>query len=324
MGGGKNLATSLTFEGRLVNTSNNPFTGAFEYGIGVVLVGHECLMFGGFNGGGKHRVYKFDIAKKKWSQFLPENRVDDFGSIAMTFVVDDRLYAYVWCRRIMQYMFVSLDLVLTEAWVRVGQNSCPQVGHGPSGAFVEATGEGVLFGGEKKNTDVFVYNVERSSWYPPKVSGTPPGPRKHHCTCCAGRRLFIVGGQLLPLDEAHSNELSLHVLTIQGSRFAWSTPATIGRVPKKRYLFSATYFAGRIFVYGGNWGYRRFDIFSIRQSRWFNGVSSFADEEQGEVQFTSELEGGNAVHAAVVVNDKIFVFGGTKLVSKSPLEIAPT
>ena len=319
MGGVNNLGTSMSFKGTLVKTKIDLGKASVSRGVGVVALGHECLMFGGFTGDGeRHRVHRYDRLKRKWKSVLPRNREKSFGSIRMTFVVDDILYAYVWYGNAYKHGFLALDLILMEEWVAVGKGSLMQAGFGASGCYVALRNEGVLFGGPQSN--VVVYNVERSSWYSPEVSGTLPSPRKHCATCCVGQRMFIVGGHI---PEGNDNVLDLHILTMYGTRFSWSTPVTTGAIPPKRSMFTATYASGRVFVYGGSGGYKRFDVYSIKQNRWYNGSSAEADAERGIVHFTSQLFGGNAVHAAVVVDGKLLIFGGSFGLAKIPLEIAP-
>ena len=317
MGDVNDLGTSLCFKGTLVKTANSPERTSVSRGVGVVALGHECLMFGGFTGDGeKHRVHRYDRLKKEWKSVLPRNQHKRFGSIRMTFVVDDILYAYVWYGNAYKHGFLALDLIHMEEWVAAGKGTLMQAGFGASGCYVALRNEGVLFGGPQSN--VVVFNVERSSWYSPEMSGKPPSRRQHCATCCVGLRLFAIGGQGRLLDS-----LDLHILTMQGTRFSWSTPVTTGFTPPKRSLFTATYASGRVFVYGGSGGYTCFDVYSIKQNRWYNGSSAGADVENGLIHFTSELDEGNAVHAAVVVDGKLFIFGGSSGMDKTPLEIAP-
>ena len=319
----------LSFMGKLVKTSNNPFRRDSEYGIGAVLLGHRCLVFGGFNGAGpKYCIYMYNIMKRKWTMTQPTNRYNQFGSIRLSFIVDDVLYGYSWYNASQRHIFMAINLISMDAWVPAGRDACAETGFGSSGQYIEARNEAVLFGGKKASTDIFVYDVARSSWYSPSVSGEPPSPRYNHGTCCTGLRMFILGGQDLPRlgnGQGRAMQLDLHVLTMEGTRFVWSTPGIKSRAPPRRYLFAATCVPGRIFVYGGYGGLTRFDIYSIKQKRWYyyNGISGEADEEKGTVYFRSELLEDNANNAAVVCQGKLLIIGGTRLKASTPLEIIP-
>ena len=321
MGDGNGLGTSLSFRGKLITPSNNPFYIERDWGMGAVLVGHECIVFGGHRGGEtKHRVYKYDIVKNKWLAVLPNNESDSFGSVRATFIVDDLLYAFVWLNRYQNYAFMSLDLISMEEWVHAGKGPCVQPGFGTAGSYVEARNELVLYGGED-DTDISVYSLRRSSWHSPEASGNPPPTRYNHSTCCTGRNMFVIGG--VTSGQQDSVLLDLYVLSMHRERFSWSTPVTSGGSPTKRHTFTATYAFGRIFVYGGFDGLTCFDVYSVKQNRWYIGTSRMTNNEEGKVHFTSELPEGNAFHAAVISSSKLLVFGGSTLSSKTPLEIAP-
>ena len=321
MSGSGDLGSSLSFMGKLVEAQNDPFKRSVEYGVGAVVVGHQCLMFGGYSGGGsKHRIYLYDRKKVEWTTVQPKNMHNRFGSIRMTFILDDILYACTWYQDANLHVFMALDLVAMEEWVPAGKDACPRTGFGTVGSFVEARNEGVLFGGESCSTDVYVYNVERSSWYSPKVSGAPPAPRRNHAACSFGHKLFILGGRLL--EGRNSLGLDLHVLTMQGERFVWSSPVVAGQTPRERFLFTAAAARGRIFVYGGFAGPMNFDVYSIKKNCWYLGSQS-ANEIEARIRFTNEYKKGNANNAMVVADGKLIVLGGNSLPAKTPLEIEP-
>ena len=325
MGGGSDLGTSFSFRGKLVNASNDPFQSGVEYGAGAVLVGHKYLMFGGYNRSvGKHRVYIFDRVTNEWSTVLPQNVHNRFGSIRMTFIEGDVLYACTWYGRNRKHVFMALDMLSMEEWVPAGVNVCPNTGFGTSGSYIEARNEGVLFGGEKCGTEIFVYSVERSSWYSPKVTGTPPAPRRDHATCSIGLQMFVLGGR--QVGGRNFGSLDLHVLSMEGARFLWSTPVSSGQAPRARNLFPALCVSGRIFVYGGYGVYdvaRCFEVYSLKENRWYNGTSDVTTEQEGIVHFMSDLEEVNANCTALVADDKLIVLGGNRLQPKTPLEITP-
>ena len=319
MGERNGLATSLSFRGKLVRATNNPFHVPREWGIGAVLVGHECLVFGGHRGGArKHRIYKYDLLTSTWKAILPKNPSKDFGEIRATFVVDDTLYACVWLNLAMRNVLMTIDLVSMEEWMPTREDDSAQLGSGTTGSYVEARNELVLFGGKGNGVAILVYSLSRSSWYLPNVSGNPPAPRYNHATCCSGRRMFVIGGESIGLEIA---PLDLHVLCLQSSRISWSTPITTGHAPTQRHHFTATYVDGRIFVYGGFSGLAHFDFYTVSENRWYIGSSSEASEQEGMAQFVSELTGGNAYHAAVAVGDKLLVLGGCRLNTNTALEI---
>ena len=322
MEGSRGLGTSFSFYGKVIRTKNNPFENGAEYGVGTMLVGHKCLMFGGYNRSrDKHWVYVYDRVKKEWLVTMPANVHNWFGSIRMTFIVDDVLYACSWYQRHKRHVFMALNLVSMEEWVPVGKGLCPITGFGTRGSYIEARNEGVLFGGESRGTGVFVYNMERSSWYSPTVSGTPPTPRRNHATCSVGLKMFILGGEKFGASD--NGTLDLHVLSMEGTRFVWSTPVTTGHASRTRRLFPATCASGRIFIFGGYGANTPFIVYSIKENHWYHGGSDMTSEEEGSIYYASELVEVNANGAMLVIHDKLLVFGGNALSPNTPVEITP-
>ena len=326
MRGDGDLGTSFSFKGQLLKVDGNPFTNEFQYGVGAVLVGCKCLMFGGYSGGGsKHRIYIYDRVQKAWTTTLPKNeRNGRFGSIRLIFIVDDVLYALTWNDTIKGHDFMALDLVSMGEWVSVGTTECPNTGFGTNGSYIEKRKEGIVFGGESRRTDIFVYNVDRSSWYSPKVSGKPPVARRNHAACSTGQEMYVLGGERFRAGNYPiASSLDLHVLTMRGSRFTWSTPVTSGPDMQGRYLFPAVCASGRIFAYGGMSGHKCFSIYSIKQRRWYRASSDEADEQKGGVHLTTDLPAGNGNSALLVVDNKLLVLGGNRLKARTPMEISP-
>ena len=314
MGDVNDLETSMSFKASLVASSNSPFH-HMEYGMRVVMLGHTCLMFGGFSREGTgHRISKFDRVKKRWTGVTPKNRHCSFGSIRLGFIVDDLLYAYTWDNNVRNHCFMAVNVILMEEWIPAGKDTCPQTGFGTSGSYVEARNEAILFGGKKLSTEIFVYNVARASWYSPEVSGTPPKARYNHGTCCTGQKMFIVGG-LGPV------RLDLHILDMRGNRFSWSTPVTNGYVPPRRTLFAVACNSHRIFIHGGYHARERFDMYSITENRWYKCLEG---ESSGKGFISVQgyhLE--NTDHCMVVADKKLLIFGGYDLVAATPLQIDP-
>ena len=244
----------------------------------------------------------------------------------MSFLVNDLLYVYIWSRRYKEYTFLVLDLMLMEEWEDIGRGACPQLNYGTSGSFVEARNEAVLFGGrneisEKGATDVHVYDVSSCKWYSPKAKGKPPAARYNHTTCCTGTKVFVLGGIYIR-PGGRFPTLVPSILSIRNSQFEWSTPAIKGYVPQARFFFHASCTQGRIFVYGGTGGNTRFDIYSIKEERWYEGADS-SPPLPGEVRFRTKWVSGTRDHASVLTSNLFLVVGGFRLSACAPLHITP-
>ena len=66
------LETSFSFTGTVAKPSGNPFSNDKQLGIGAVLVGKTCLMFGGCSRRDEeHRIYTYDYVNMSWKSHLP-------------------------------------------------------------------------------------------------------------------------------------------------------------------------------------------------------------------------------------------------------------
>ena len=312
------MDSALAFEGIQSKRRIGPFNK--HYGIGAVLVGHRCVVFGGYHSL-RQEFWVYDIAKRSWKQYAPINHDKLYGRVRMAFMVDDVLYVYLWSPIRKRYSFLTLDLVCMEEWIVERESSHMRMRFGTSGSYVECRNEGVLFGGEINSTEVLVYNVERASWYCPKTTGSPPSPRFNHTTCSYGRHMFVLGG--IRISSRPATGLELYSLDMDGTRFTWSTPKVGGYLPQGRYLFSAACISERIFVFGGYSGHTSFDIYSFEHKCWRKG---YYEEASGKVEgfrFKCDWIIGTSDHAMVLTPQNLVVFGGFQLPIGTPLHITP-
>ena len=317
-----NMGTALSFKGELAEKKTNLFGNDKQYGIGAVLVGHRCLVFGGYS---QHHssVGIYDAVTRSWRRHNVQNTRQLYGRVRMTFIVDDKLYVYSWSTSEKRCIFLTLDLVSMKEWVRGGKSTCAQMGFGTSGSYVESRNEGVLFSGKRRNfTDVWVYNVGKGTWYCPKTKGAVPMERFNHTTCSEGRTMFILGGRSIYPNDAIS-PFELHMLTMDGKRFTWSTPEAKGYIPPERFLFSAACTTGRLIVFGGYRGHSSFDIYSIENNSWRKGYYNNEPVQYDGFQFSSIWERGTSDHALVLTPHTMIVFGGFQLSITTPLHITP-
>ena len=322
-GGLKELDTARSFKGVQAPFSSNPFPYKSQYGIGAVIVGHKCIVFGGYHQH-EQKIGIYDIAKRTWKQHVADNCEHLYSRIRMAFIVHDVLFAYLWSLRTNSCVFVTLDLVSMAEWQQGGYGKCEQMGFGTSGSYVELRNEAVLFGGMLRGTDIVVYNVEKSSWYKPKTRGLPPRARGNHSTCSHGNHVFVLGGAPLSSDtRGNFDSLDLHILTMNINRFTWSTPVVRGSLPPGRYLFQAACTSGQIFVFGGYGGTTRFDTFSLQQNCWRRGYYNERVDESEGFEFRSNWDMGTSDHAMILTPLMIVVFGGFQLPVTRPLHITP-
>ena len=327
MGTLADFETSLSFTGKVAVTMPKVrlFSNDKQFGIGAVLIGHTCLLFGGYSRRKyKERIYIYDYVNKSWKTHQPKTNPDMYGRVRMCFLVNDQLYIYNFVRGNRRYSFSVLDVIDKEEWVDIGGEGCPQMGFGTSGSYVETRNEAVLYGGQSaaSPTDLWVYKVDSSMWYSPRTTGEAPSPRYNHTTCCRGNNLFLLGG-ICNERQKPIEPLQVFVLNMQVNRFVWSLAETQGYAPPGRFLFHTVCTAGRIFVYGGYGGYPRFDVFSIRDQTWRQGVNTNKLDDE-KVRFTSDWREGTSDHFTLLTSNKLLVIGGFRLSAAAPLEIVPS
>lgn len=299
--------------------NKNPFEVRRHYGIGAVLFGHKCLIFGGYKGfkTPARFVYVYNTVSNSWKKLEAANYGLVFGRVKMAFVLDDSLIAYVWHKMKHAYNLVNLNLVLLSEWQSVHQKDPPKIGIGTAGCYIEARNEAVVVGGKGgPKLLVYVYVVAASSWYRPEVKGKAPNRRMNHAVCSSGSNMFVVGGTHLSLRDDF--KLDLHILTMRGREFVWSSPKIPGYAPRDRYLFQATSSGKRIFVYGGYNGVTSFDFYDIAENRWRSAGGS--GKENG-VKYITNWSKGTSEYASVQTRQTLWIFGGFQLDPYTPLKI---
>lgn len=321
---------STSFKCIKLTPRGNPFGVNYHYGIGAILVGHRCLIFGGY----KHHhnrvparfVYVYDTNTNSWGSVEPNNYALSFGQVKMSFLVEDSMFSYTWHEQKRIYQFANLNVVSLEEWALVNAKNMPRVSVGTAGCYVECRNEAILFGGGT-STEVHVFKVESRSWYIPDTKGHPPLPRENHALCSTRNVVFVAGGTIIRgrQDSPATKMLDLHLLTIEKRSFTWSHPrieASLsgGYMPKRRYLFSMTCVQNRVFVFGGYAGKSAFDVYSIKSNQWFTRV---VDDDPSDpiISFAGNWSLGTKEHAAVQTPQKLWIFGGFDLPPQTPLLI---
>jgi len=150
---------------------------------------------------------------------------------------------------------------------------------------------GKLIGGE--TADLWVFDIENSSWSRPNQSGPTPPPRSYHASSVYGNRLLIFGGK--------QNDASLYVLNTDNME--WSRPETSGNGPDARNETSIIVHQKKLLVFGGV-SLDRMETLNELHSMEF-GVRNWTKHvPKGAVP---ERRGG---HTANLVGKYVIVYGG--------------
>lgn len=299
----------------------NPFSVDRHYGLAAVLLGHQCLLVGGYK---RKRmpakyVYVYNTRKNSWAKVHVRNYDLVFGRVRMAFVCGDKLIAYVWLVEHKRYSLVILDLILFGEWRSWETAEHPQIGMGAAGCYVEERNEAIVLGGkpakQERTFAIHVFSVARAVWYHPYAQGKPPPIRRNHAVCTTGSKIFVVGGVVV----GHNRDtIDLHILSVKASKFLWSSPNIPGYTPPDRYSFQITCSQNRVFVYGGYKNIRAFDFYDLKKNHWRKAGGGI---KSNGIAYTSEWTPGTSEHAAVQTPKAIWIFGGFQLPASTPLKI---
>ena len=298
------------------------------YGMGVVLVGKKCYMFGGYRGRRGNMaadfVHEYDVILNVWQSTRVYNADIAFGRVKMAFVYDDKILAYNWHEQERHYNFAALDLIQMDEWRLVSGKAAPNLIQGAAGCYVDSRREGFVCGLGSSNAvitvEVWLYMTQWGTWRKPKTKGMRPSPRINHAVCSRDNVVYIVGGSLV---DRLVNRLDIHLMTMIADQFTWSTPDVAGYAPPTRYLFQIVCTGKRVFVYGGYGEQgveRQLDIFHVDKSRW---SCAGPRDARGSVQLVAGEGGGTKEHAMLERHGSIWIFGGTGLEARTPLVIRP-
>jgi len=165
-----------------------------------------------------------------------------------------------------------------------------------------------VFGGYGISNDAFlnirVLSLENNTWSIPScaVAGLFPRNRYSSTCVCLGQRIIIFGG--FSPEGYWLNDL--HVLDTQSEdqRFThmWYQPETSGNPPCPRAAHSCTVVGRKLFFFGGNDGASLFDDLYILDTETFHWTK--VTNPRGT------KPAARSGHSALLVKDKIVVFGG--------------
>lgn len=162
----------------------------------------------------------------------------------------------------------------------------------------------IVFGGCLRETecssDVSVFQTRNATWYTPAVKQRYiPAPRGgHSATVVGGSRVYIIGGNTI---EGYRND----VFVLNGITKLWSKPVVLGAsLPPERADHTAVEYKGKIYVLGGSGEQGLLDDFwqlNTRSHTW----SKVPVSDKSFVRPPPM-----ALHTAVVIGDKMYVYGG--------------
>lgn len=279
--------------------------GAYMCGHAAVLVGNSVFLYGGHHDSREvEYIYIYDISRDKWSAIFVGVLAGDllYGAMQMAFLFEDKMISYMKnCSSL-----IKVDcLLLTVTRLETYGDPYPRIS-GLVGAYHETREEGILCNG----SHLYIYEARSNSFRKRKPKGTVPARRSRHACCVSIRTFILTGGDIESgIEREETPGLQLYALTLSTMTWARLEPRS-GYVPERRFLFTASYVNGRIFVMGGYGASNNLDVFSLEDQRW-HGVAPTATAQRDTFELTGAgLMDGTRDHAVVHTEEKLIIFGG--------------
>ena len=172
-----------------------------------------------------------------------------------------------------------------------------------------------IFGGyeeltERFSNDIYVLDLKTFVWKYLSVRGTPPSWRDFHSAVAFNNKMFVFGGRSDRSGPNHSQqELYCNlIMFFDTTTNTWVKPETNGTPPKGRRSHSSFVYNNDIYIFGGYNGVERIH---------FNDLYKFNPQSN---LWTKIITKGKHKpcprrrQCCCVVGDKLYLFGGTRLV----------
>ncbi|KAH9046305.1 hypothetical protein EDB84DRAFT_1586938 [Lactarius hengduanensis] len=193
----------------------------------------------------------------------------------------------------------------------------PRYGHALP-ATATAAGELILFGGlvhESARNDLYMFSTRDLSATLLQTSGEIPTPRVGHASALVSSVLMVwggdtnTGGQVVPNERQDDSLYLLNLVSREWTRVVINSPGPVGR-----YGHAVTMVGSKFFIFGGQVdGEFLNDIFGGTDGRYhYNDTWMFdiTTRKWTELQCTGYIPSPREGHAAALVDDVMYVFGG--------------
>ncbi|KAH8990140.1 hypothetical protein EDB86DRAFT_3065324 [Lactarius hatsudake] len=193
----------------------------------------------------------------------------------------------------------------------------PRYGHALP-ATATAAGELILFGGlvhESARNDLYMFSTRDLSATLLQTSGEIPSPRVGHASALVSSVLLVwggdtnTGGQVVPNERQDDSLYLLNLVSREWTRVVINSPGPVGR-----YGHAVTMVGSKFFIFGGQVdGEFLNDIFGGTDGRYhYNDTWMFdiTTRKWTELQCTGYIPSPREGHAAALVDDVMYVFGG--------------
>ncbi|KAI0314774.1 hypothetical protein OF83DRAFT_1267104 [Amylostereum chailletii] len=200
------------------------------------------------------------------------------------------------------YVFSTRDLSATLLQTS-GEIPGPRVGH--AGALVSSVlliwgGDTKMEGKEKQDEGLYLLNLQSREWTRVQVAGYCPVGRYGHAVTMVGSKFFIFGGQV---DGEFLNDLWAFDLNSLKVKASWEQyePASGSPKPARRTGHVCITHGEHIIIFGGTDGQYHYNdtwMFDVPTRQWT------------ELTCIGYIPSPREGHAAALVDDVMYVFGG--------------
>ncbi|KAI0294941.1 hypothetical protein BC826DRAFT_1009522 [Russula brevipes] len=185
----------------------------------------------------------------------------------------------------------------------------PRVGHAGAlvssvlliwGGDTNASGQGGQVLNEPQDDSLYLLNLVSREWARVVINGPGPVGRYGHAVTMVGSKFFVFGGQV---DGEFLNDMWSFDLNTLKSKPVWEScePAPGDEKPPRRTGHASVTHGDRIIIFGGTDGRYHYNdtwMFDISTRKWT------------ELQCTGYIPSPREGHAAALVDDMMYVFGG--------------
>ncbi|KAF5099674.1 hypothetical protein D0Z00_001557 [Geotrichum galactomycetum] len=188
------------------------------------------------------------------------------------------------------------------------QYPCPRVGH----ASLTLGNAFIIFGGDTKtkesdilDSELYLLNTTALKWTTASISGRKPIGRYGHTISTVGSVLYIFGGQLN--DTFFDDLISYDLTTLQSPNSHWNFIKPASPSPPARTNHTVITHDDKLYLFGGTDG-----------KNWYNDTWCYdpAFNTWKELNCTGFVPEPCEGHAATIVGDIMYVFGGRSRESK--------
>ena len=287
----------------------------------MIQIGHLVYLIGKLNEHNDQadtRIPVLDIEELRWTSVpIPVNRIRHTA-----FSKNDKIYVLGGTSTYEAGAQLCLDVIThtcTENPV-YGVDPFPRLG--AIGEYVESLDTFVLFGGNGANGEasnsMFCLKVEAMEWVEPVTKGTKPSPRSEHCSCVAGKSIYVFGGQ----DTANNRQFGeLFVCEANNFVWTWSMACVANR---SKYNSAMAYAFGRVFIFGGRgrpFAYSRDLYVYDTVAGDMSTVSTSRDRDASKLRLFGALAQLLRGHDMIRIGSRLVVAGGYRL-GNSIMELA--